>query len=165
VWFGVPVARLVADGAPDRLPSVAAVLDAQVQRNGSLSARVGAAFARALVSGDGADVAEAVQLARRWDRGAHRAIVLTTLGAEQAERAVPAPTGADGWDRVTPAETAVLRLLADGHRNGAIAERLVVSKRTVESHVSSLLRKLDVPSRVALAVEARRRGIVGGAYQ
>jgi DNA-binding NarL/FixJ family response regulator len=48
----------------------------------------------------------------------------------------------------------VLPLLAEGLRNREIAERLVVSERTVDHHVSSILRKLGVKSRAA----------AGGAY-
>jgi len=48
---------------------------------------------------------------------------------------------------VTYRETEVLRLLGDGLSNAAIAERLYLSVRTVETHVSSLLSKLHVESR------------------
>ena len=48
---------------------------------------------------------------------------------------------------VTARETEVLRLLGDGLSNAAIAERLFLSVRTVETHVSSLLAKLQVESR------------------
>jgi DNA-binding NarL/FixJ family response regulator len=55
----------------------------------------------------------------------------------------------------------VLELVAEGHRNADIAERLFVSEKTVGHHVSSILRKLGVRTRGAAGVEARRRGIVG----
>ena len=48
---------------------------------------------------------------------------------------------------VTGREAEVLRLLADGLTNAAIAERLYLSVRTVETHVSSLLSKLHVGGR------------------
>ena len=41
----------------------------------------------------------------------------------------------------------MLALLADGLTNGEIAQRLFVSTRTVDHHVSAILRKLDVPTR------------------
>ena len=41
----------------------------------------------------------------------------------------------------------VLALLAEGLRNAEIAERLIISPRTVDHHVSAILRKLDVGSR------------------
>jgi DNA-binding NarL/FixJ family response regulator len=47
-------------------------------------------------------------------------------------------------DRLAPAELRVLELMADGLSNGAIAEQLVVSLRTVECHISHILLKLDL---------------------
>jgi len=47
-------------------------------------------------------------------------------------------------------ETEVARLVAEGLTNRIIADRLVISERTVESHVSSILRKLGVGSRAAV---------------
>jgi DNA-binding CsgD family transcriptional regulator len=47
-------------------------------------------------------------------------------------------------------EAEVLRFVVDRYRNADIADRLGVSKRTVESHVSSLLRKVGVADRRAL---------------
>jgi DNA-binding NarL/FixJ family response regulator len=48
---------------------------------------------------------------------------------------------------MSPRETEVLRLVADGYTDREIARTLTLSIRTVESHVSNLLRKLDVANR------------------
>ena len=56
-------------------------------------------------------------------------------------------------------ELDVLELLVAGLSNASIADRLVVSPRTVDHHVSSILRKLDVPSRGAASAEAARLGL------
>lgn len=61
---------------------------------------------------------------------------------------------------LTPRETEVLCLLAQGLDNGAIAERLVVTKRTVQNYVSTIYSKLDVDSRTQAALYAIRNGIV-----
>jgi DNA-binding CsgD family transcriptional regulator len=61
---------------------------------------------------------------------------------------------------VTPRELEVLRLLAEGLTNKQIAALLVVSEHTVHRHVTSTLRKLDLPSRAAAAVHAARAGLL-----
>jgi predicted ATPase/DNA-binding CsgD family transcriptional regulator len=61
---------------------------------------------------------------------------------------------------VSEREAEVLELVAERATNAEIAARLFVSVRTVESHVSSLLRKLDVPDRRALARLAHSFGPV-----
>lgn len=69
----------------------------------------------------------------------------------------------DPLDRLTARERDVLRLMAEGRTNGAIARALVVSEGAVEKHISSILTKLDLlPSddghRRVLAVLAWLRG-------
>ena len=57
-------------------------------------------------------------------------------------------------------ETEILRLVAQGHDNTEIAQELYLSPSTVKNHVSSILDKLGVDSRVQAAVRAARAGIV-----
>jgi DNA-binding CsgD family transcriptional regulator len=56
-----------------------------------------------------------------------------------------------GWDSLTVSEAKVADLVAEGLSNRQIADRLVLSTRTVESHVSHILAKLGVRSRVDIA--------------
>jgi DNA-binding NarL/FixJ family response regulator len=58
-------------------------------------------------------------------------------------------------DSLTNREREVLILVAEGLSNKEIAQRLVVTVRTVDFHVSNILRKLDVISRVEAAVWAQ----------
>jgi DNA-binding NarL/FixJ family response regulator len=60
---------------------------------------------------------------------------------------------------LTPRETEVLRLLAEGRSNRAIADFLFLSERTVEHHVQHILSKLGLESRTAAATYAVRHGL------
>jgi DNA-binding CsgD family transcriptional regulator len=62
-----------------------------------------------------------------------------------------------GWESLTERERRVVDLAAEGMSNPAIATRLFLSRRTVESHVSRALAKLGLASRVELAAAAARR--------
>jgi DNA-binding NarL/FixJ family response regulator len=61
---------------------------------------------------------------------------------------------------LTPRETEILRLLAAGHGGEAIADRLVISADTVQTHIRNLLGKLGVGSRLEAVTLALRMGIV-----
>jgi DNA-binding CsgD family transcriptional regulator/tetratricopeptide (TPR) repeat protein len=62
-----------------------------------------------------------------------------------------------GWDSLTAMESDVVRLTVEGLTNRQIAERLFISRRTVQTHLSHALTKLQVSSRVELAAEAARQ--------
>ena len=62
---------------------------------------------------------------------------------------------------LTARELEVVAMLAEGLRNAEIAERLVLSERTVGHHVSSILRKLDVRSRSEVGAKAVELGLAG----
>ena len=64
-----------------------------------------------------------------------------------------------GWDSLTPAETKIAALVEEGLSNPEIAARLFLSRRTVATHVSHILKKLDVHSRTDIAREAALRTI------
>ncbi len=60
------------------------------------------------------------------------------------------PASAAGWGALTPAEHKVAEMVAAGRSNPDIAAMLLLSRHTVESHVSRILRKLDASSRTEI---------------
>ncbi len=62
-----------------------------------------------------------------------------------------------GWDSLTPTETKIAALVVEGLSNPQIAAGLFLSRRTVATHVSHILKKLDVNSRIDIAREAALR--------
>jgi DNA-binding CsgD family transcriptional regulator len=80
---------------------------------------------------------------------------LETLAAAPAETtAAKAPGG------LTAREVEVLRLVASGRTNRAIASELVLSEKTVARHISNIFTKLGVPSRAAATAFAYENGLV-----
>jgi DNA-binding NarL/FixJ family response regulator len=83
------------------------------------------------------------------------------LISEFATRADPAPSPpAVGLDDLTPRETQVLELIAEGLSNLEIADRLVVTEETVKTHVSRVLAKLGLRDRTQAVVIAYETGLV-----
>jgi DNA-binding CsgD family transcriptional regulator len=64
---------------------------------------------------------------------------------------------ATGWDSMTRTEAVVAGLVAEGLSNPQIAERLYLSRNTVQTHVSHILTKLNATSRIEIALTAARQ--------
>jgi DNA-binding NarL/FixJ family response regulator len=62
-----------------------------------------------------------------------------------------------GWEALTPTEERVAALVARGRSNPEIAAEMLLSRRTVQAHVSNILAKLGYASRLEIAREAARR--------
>jgi DNA-binding NarL/FixJ family response regulator len=67
---------------------------------------------------------------------------------------------ADDLEQLTPREREVLQLIAEGHTNKAIGERLGLSAKTVDVHRTNIMKKLDLHNAQALTRFAIRRGLV-----
>ena len=87
---------------------------------------------------------------------------LRVLGVRDLPRGPRATTRANGAE-LTARELEVLALISEGLRNAGIAERLVVSRRTVDHHVSAILRKLGAGSRGEAVATAQRLGLLADA--
>jgi two-component system response regulator NreC len=80
------------------------------------------------------------------------------LGARMASEAPPGPP-----DDLSEREVDVLRLIALGHTNAEIGEKLFLSVRTVETHRSHIQQKLRLSSRAELVGHALKRGLISSA--
>jgi DNA-binding CsgD family transcriptional regulator len=96
----------------------------------------------------------AVRLGAEPLRGALEA--LARRGRIDLGAGVPAEQGLAG---LTPREVEVLRLLVEGRSNRQIAEQLFISGKTASVHVTNILAKLGVHSRLEAAATARRLGL------
>jgi DNA-binding NarL/FixJ family response regulator len=101
-----------------------------------------------------ADVGEFADAVRRVADGG------SALDPTIVSRLVGRRRGADPIDQLTPREREVLGLMAEGRSNQGIAERLVVTERAVEKHVTSIFGKLRLPA----APEDHRRVLAVLAY-
>jgi NarL family two-component system response regulator LiaR len=87
------------------------------------------------------------------------------LGATVAEKVMRQFSGLPGrqthvFDDLTPREIEVLKLIAEGTGNKAIAEQLVISEKTVKNHINNIFSKLHVNDRSQAVLYAVRKGLV-----
>lgn len=100
---------------------------------------------------------ESDELCRAIKAAAAGQVQLSPKAAARLMREVRAP---DSPEALTERETEVLRLLAQGRSNKEIAAALTIGEKTVKTHVSNILSKLNVPSRTQAALYAVRIGLV-----
>ncbi len=100
---------------------------------------------------------ESDELRRAIKAAANGQVQLSPKAAARLMREVRAP---DSPEALTERETEVLRLLAQGRSNKEIAHDLTIGEKTVKTHVSNILSKLNVPSRTQAALYAVRIGLV-----
>lgn len=129
--------------------------------------QLGMPYEQAMSLADGDDRAQ-IEALRVFD-GLGAKPVAARLRSEMRERGVggipSAPTEATRSHPVglTPRQAEVIELLAEGLSNPEIADRLFVSARTVDHHVSAILTKLDVSTRREAVAAARRVGVLPAA--
>ncbi|MGY1704619.1 response regulator [Geodermatophilus sp. SYSU D00697] len=105
-----------------------------------------------LKDADPAEVATAITAAAAGE------VHLDSAVARQLARRMAAPQ--TGLTSLTVREREILALVAQGHSNREIADRLVISERTARTHVSNVLSKLQLSSRTQAALLAIREGLI-----
>jgi DNA-binding NarL/FixJ family response regulator len=102
------------------------------------------------------DLVEACRATMRGESflypGAVKALIREHI--ERAERGEAVPE-----DPLSPRESEIVKLIAEGHTSREIAETLVISEKTVERHRANVLEKLGMRGRVDLTRYAIRRGL------
>lgn len=107
-------------------------------------------------AGDLAAATESANAVREFARPAGARPLLEQVAA----LAVPVRRAAEPGTGLTPRESEVLGLLADGRTNRQIARSLYISEKTVSVHVSNLLAKLGASGRTEAVAIARRDGVL-----
>jgi len=102
------------------------------------------------------ELMEAVRAVYHGEARLHPQVMRKLLNQVAAQPAAPVSNAPE----LTEREVQVLGLVAQGLSNREIAARLVISEKTVKSHVSSLLSKLDLEDRTRLAIYAIKKGVV-----
>jgi DNA-binding NarL/FixJ family response regulator len=109
-------------------------------------------------------------------KGADKAEVLKTIRAVAAGEALFGPaiasrmmnffreppkteSASPAFPELTEREREILTLIAQGQSNAAIAERLVISAKTVSNHISNIFSKLQVADRTQAVIRARKAGL------
>lgn len=102
------------------------------------------------------ELADAVRKAARQEAVLHPRVAARVVQELHGTRCdAPNP-----FTELSDRELDVLRLIADGKSNAEIAEQLIISEKTVKSHVSNILGKLHLADRTQAAVYAWREGVV-----
>lgn len=139
------------------VPETAVVVLTMLEDDDSVFAAMRAGARGYLLKGaDQNDVVRAINAAASGD---------VIFGAVIAERVREYFVGARGVDssrafpELTERELQILELIARGEKNQTIAEKLVVSEKTVRNHVSNIFTKLQVADRSEAIVRAREAGL------
>ncbi|HEY5804147.1 MAG TPA: AAA family ATPase [Lysobacter sp.] len=155
----------IAGGGPEGAePAYALQIGGQWKDAAAAWARMGCPYEQALALLEGDECAMRDALALLEGLGANAAVKrcrehLRDAGVRGLARGPRATTSANPAG-LTAREMQILGLLADGLSNADIARRLVRSEKTVDHHISAILRKLEVRSRSEAAAVARRTGFI-----
>jgi DNA-binding NarL/FixJ family response regulator len=147
---GLAATARVVEGAPD----IAVLVLTMFEDDDSVFAAVRAgARGYVLKDSEAEDLVRAVRSAARGEAIFGRSVAARML------RWFAAPRAAEPFEDLTTGERNVLRLMARGLSNPAIATELSISHKTVRNYVSGIFRKLQVADRAQAIVRARQAGL------
>lgn len=129
------------------------VLTSFVEEDDVHAALAAGASGYLLKDSDADEVAAAIRAA---DQGE---LHLDPAVAKRLMASMRAPAREDPAAELTDREREILRMVAEGKANKQIASELVISERTARTHVSNILRKLNLSSRTQAALWAVREGL------
>jgi ATP/maltotriose-dependent transcriptional regulator MalT len=158
-------AGLLEDSPPGAAEPYAAQIAGDWARAAERWAELGCPYERALALADSPEETELRRALAELQRLGARPVAalvarrLRQRGARGLPRG-PRPATRRNPANLTSRELEVLRLVARGLRNAEVAERLVLAEKTVDHHVSAILRKLGVRTRGEASAEAVRLGLV-----
>lgn len=134
------------------------VLTASAEADDVLEAVKAGATGYLVKSASREDLIDAVRRTARGEAVITPGLAGLVLG-EYRRMAAQGPTGQDDAPSLTERETEILRLVAKGLGSRQIAERLVLSHRTVQNHTQNVLNKLQLHNRVELTRYVIERGL------
>ena len=150
---GIEVTRQVKQALPDTRVLILTVHeDESLLREAIQAGAAGYIIKRAVES----ELINAIRAVWRGDVYIHPAMTRALLQDVAPSRA----TDETLVEPLTRRETEVLQLIAQGHTNRQVAEKLTISVRTVETHRANLMDKLGLRSRVELVRYAREHGLL-----
>jgi DNA-binding NarL/FixJ family response regulator len=135
------------------------ILSASGEQSDVLEAVKAGATGYLVKSASSAELLDAVRRVSVGDTVFTPGLAGLVLGEYRRLSETPAAGAGDDTPRLTERETEVLRLVAKGLSYRQIAERLVLSHRTVQNHVQNTLRKLQLHNRVQLVRYAIEQGL------
>jgi len=106
----------------------------------------------------GTDVAQAIRAVQKGKRYVDPSLADLVISSYVGRQ--PKKQRTQRLDLLTPRELEVLKLLAYGHTNGEIAEKLCISERTVETHRTNIMAKMEFKSRADLVRFAIDNGML-----
>jgi DNA-binding NarL/FixJ family response regulator len=151
---GVEATRLIVAESPHTAVLILTVSD---EERDVVDAIVAGACGYLVKSAASEELVRGVRAAAVGDAVISPTIATRLLSYLRDAAPAPAPTSVA---KLSGRELDVLRLVADGRDNAAIAGALSISPKTVKNHVSNILLKLQMENRIQAAVFAVRRGII-----